>query len=97
MYNTGKGLTSPARLYVGRGVLCIHSFIDERVRPIMTTDTTCDRQALIAERRASYEADVIRALLEESSAEHEERLELVRIAQEMVVRAFQLEAESAER
>jgi hypothetical protein len=63
----------------------------------MTTDTTCDRQALIAERRASYEADVIRALLEESSAEHEERLELVRIAQEMVVRAFQLEAESAER
>jgi hypothetical protein len=63
----------------------------------MTTDTTCDRQALIAERRATYEADVIRALLEESSAEHEERLELVRIAQEMVVRAFQLEAESAER
>jgi hypothetical protein len=63
----------------------------------MTTDTTCDRQALIAERRATYEADVIRALLEESTAEHEERLELVRIAQEMVVRAFQLEAESAER
>ena len=63
----------------------------------MTTDTTCDRQALIAERRASYEAAVIRALLEESAAEHEERLELVRIAQEMVVRAFQLEAESAER
>jgi hypothetical protein len=63
----------------------------------MTTDTTCDRQALIAERRATYEADVIRALLEESTAEHEERLDLVRIAQEMVVRAFQLEAESAER
>jgi hypothetical protein len=63
----------------------------------MTTDTTCDRQALIAERRATYEADVIRALLEESTAEHEERLELVRIAQEMVIRAFQLEAESAER
>jgi hypothetical protein len=63
----------------------------------MTTDTTCDRQALIAERRATYEADVIRALLEESTAEHEERLELVRIAQEMVLRAFQLEAESAER
>ena len=63
----------------------------------MTTDTTCDRQALIAERRATYEADVIRALLEESTAEHEDRLELVRIAQEMVLRAFQLEAESAER
>ena len=63
----------------------------------MTTDTTCDRQALIAERRATYEADVIRALLEESTAEREERLELVRIAQEMIVRAFQLEAESAER
>jgi hypothetical protein len=63
----------------------------------MTTDTTCDRQALIAERRATYEADVIRALLEESTAEHEERLELVRVAQEMVLRAFQLEAESAER
>jgi hypothetical protein len=63
----------------------------------MTTDTTCDRQALIAERRATYEADVIRALLEESTAEHEERLELVRIAQEIVLRAFQLEAESDER
>ena len=63
----------------------------------MTTDTTCDRQAVIAERRATYEADVIRALLEESTAEHEERLELVRVAQEMIVRAFQLEAESAER
>lgn len=63
----------------------------------MTTDTTCDRQAWIAERRATYEADVIRALLEESTAEHDERLELVRIAQEMVIRAFLLEAESAER
>ena len=63
----------------------------------MTTDTTCDRQALIAERRATYEADVIRALLEESAAEHEERLELVRLAQEMLVRAFQLDAEAAER
>jgi hypothetical protein len=52
---------------------------------------------VIAERRATYEADVIRALLEESTAEHEERLELVRLAQEMVVRAFQLEAEPAER
>jgi hypothetical protein len=63
----------------------------------MTTDTTCDRQAVIAERRATYEADVIRALLEETTAEHEERLELVRVAQEIIVRAFQLEAESAER
>jgi hypothetical protein len=63
----------------------------------MTTDTTCDRQALIAERRATYEAGVIRALLEESISEREERLELVRIAQEMVYRAFQLEGEPAER
>jgi hypothetical protein len=63
----------------------------------MTTDTTCDRQALIAERRATYEAGVIRALLEESISEREERLELVRIAQEMVYRAFQLAGEPVER
>jgi hypothetical protein len=55
----------------------------------MTTDTTCDREALIAERRATYEADVVNALLEECAAEREERLELVRIAQEMIARAFQ--------
>jgi len=62
----------------------------------MTTDTTCDRQALIAERRAAYEADVINALLEECSAEREERLELVRIAQEMILRAFRLEEDAVE-
>jgi hypothetical protein len=55
----------------------------------MTTDTTCDREALIAERRATYEADVVNSLLEECAAEREERLELVRIAQEMIARAFQ--------
>jgi len=59
----------------------------------MTTDTTCDREALIAEHRATYEADVINALLEECTAEREERLELVRIAQEMIARAFQLAEE----
>jgi hypothetical protein len=59
----------------------------------MTTDTTCDREALIAERRATYEADVINALLEECTAEREERLELVRIAQDMIARAFQLAEE----
>ena len=61
----------------------------------MTTDTTCDRRAAIAERRATYEADVIRALLEESAAEREERLELVRLAEEMIFRVFQLDVESA--
>ncbi|MGO8950245.1 MAG: hypothetical protein ACLQUY_21815 [Ktedonobacterales bacterium] len=59
----------------------------------MTTDATCDRQAVIAERRATYEADVIHALLDESAAEREERLELVRIAEEMIWRVFQLDAE----
>ena len=62
----------------------------------MTADTTCDRQALIAERRAAYEADVASALLEESDAEREERLELVRLAQAMILRAFQLEDEPVE-
>jgi hypothetical protein len=62
----------------------------------MTTDITCDRQALLAEHRAMYEADVINALLEECAAERAERLELVRIAQDMILRAFQLEEETAE-
>ena len=62
----------------------------------MTADTACERQTMIAERRASYEADVVNALLEESAAEHEERLELVRIAQAMVLHAFHLEEEPVE-
>lgn len=56
----------------------------------MTTDTTCDRQAAIAERRAAYEAEVVDALLDETREEREERLELVRIAQAMILEAFAL-------
>jgi hypothetical protein len=59
----------------------------------MTADATCDRQAAIAERRQAYEAEVVNALLDESQEEREERLELVRLAQALVLRAFQLEEE----
>jgi hypothetical protein len=62
----------------------------------MTADTTCDRLAAIAERRAAYEADVVDALLEESDDEREERLELVRAAQAMILRAFELREERIE-
>ncbi len=62
----------------------------------MTTDATCDRQAVIAERRATYEADVIHALLEESAAEREDRLELVRIAEQMILQVLRLDFDSAE-
>lgn len=55
----------------------------------MTTDTTCGYGAAIAERRAAYEADVINALLDESEAEREERLDLVRMAQAMILRTIQ--------
>lgn len=55
----------------------------------MTTDTTCGYGAALAERRAAYEADVINALLDESEAEREERLELVRMAQAMILRTLQ--------
>lgn len=54
----------------------------------MTTDTTCEASAALAERRAAYEADVINALLDESEAEREERLELVRMAQAMILRSL---------
>lgn len=59
----------------------------------MTADTTCDRQAAIKERRTAYEAEVIDALLDESAAEREERIELVRIAQAMILRAFHVDDE----
>jgi hypothetical protein len=55
----------------------------------MTADTTCGYGAALAERRAAYEADVINALLDESEAEREERLELVRMAQAMILRTIQ--------
>lgn len=57
----------------------------------MTTDATCDRQAAIAERRQAYEAEVVNALLDESQEEREERLELVRLAQALVLRTFALQ------
>lgn len=57
--------------------------------PAMTTDVTCDRQAAIQERRNAYEAEVIDALLDESSEERDERLELVRLAEAMILQAFQ--------
>ena len=59
----------------------------------MTADATCDRQAAIAERRQAYEAEVVNALLDESQDEREERLELVRLAQALVLRTFQLQEE----
>lgn len=59
----------------------------------MTADATCDRQAAIAERRQAYEAEVVNALLDESQEEREERLELVRLAQALVLRTFQLQQE----
>lgn len=57
----------------------------------MTADATCDRQAAIAERRQAYEAEVVNALLDESQEEREERLELVRVAQALVLRTFALQ------
>lgn len=62
----------------------------------MTADTTCDRRAAINERRAAYETEVVNALLDETQAEREERLELVRLAQAMILRAFQLDHESVD-
>lgn len=54
----------------------------------MTADVTCDRQAAIKERRNAYEAEVIDALLDESSEEREERLALVRLAEAMILQSF---------
>lgn len=62
----------------------------------MTADITLDRHAAITERRTAYEADVIDALLDEDSEEREERLELVRLAHTMILRALQLEDEPVE-
>lgn len=57
----------------------------------MTTNVTCDRQAAIQERRNAYEAEVIDALLDESSEERNERLELVRLAEAMILQAFRVD------
>jgi hypothetical protein len=62
----------------------------------MTAETTLERQAAITERRTAYEADVIDALLDEDSEERAERLELVRLAHTLILRALQLEDEPVE-
>jgi hypothetical protein len=62
----------------------------------MTADTTLDRYAAITERRAAYEADVTDALLDEDADERAERLELVRLAQAMILHALHLEDEPVE-
>ncbi len=62
----------------------------------MTADITLDRQAAITERRQAYEADVIDALLDEDFDERKERLELLRLAHAMILRALQLEGEHVE-
>lgn len=56
----------------------------------MTADTTCDREATLAERRVAFETAVVNALLEETAGEREERLELVRIARGMTLRTLDL-------
>ena len=55
----------------------------------MTANIQYDRRTSLAERRDAYEAEITDALLDESPEEREERLELVRAAQEMVLLAFQ--------
>lgn len=62
----------------------------------MTANIQYDSQTSLAERRGVYEREVTDALLEETPEEREERLELVRVAQEMVLRAFQAMCESSE-
>jgi hypothetical protein len=59
----------------------------------MTADTTLERQAAIDERRAAYEADVVHALLDETPDEREERLDLVRLAHEMILRVLGMDDE----
>lgn len=62
----------------------------------MTADTTCEREAAIKERRLAYEAEVVSALLDESASEREERLNLVRLAQAMVLGVLDAEEEDIE-
>jgi hypothetical protein len=62
----------------------------------MTANIQYDRQTSLAERRNAYEAEIADALLDESAEEREERLELVRAAQEMVLLAFQRMCETCE-
>ena len=54
----------------------------------MTANIQPDCDTNLLERRSAYEAEVTDALLDESEEERAERLELVRIAQAMILRAF---------
>ena len=54
----------------------------------MTANIQYDSQTSVTERRWAYEAEVSDALLDESPEEREERLDLVRIAQDMILLAF---------
>jgi hypothetical protein len=54
----------------------------------MTANIQYDSQTSLAERRSAYEAEVTDALLDETADEREERLALVRAAQEMIMLAF---------
>ncbi|HEX9058299.1 MAG TPA: hypothetical protein VF818_12285 [Ktedonobacterales bacterium] len=55
----------------------------------MTAHIQYDSETSVAERRSAYEAEVTNALLDETPEEREERLALVRAAQEMVRLAFE--------
>ena len=63
----------------------------------MTANIQYDSQTSLAERRGLYEREVADALLDETPEERDERLELVRLAQEMVLRAFQAMCDSCDR
>lgn len=63
----------------------------------MTANIQYDSQTSLADRRSAYESEVTDALLDESAEEREERLELVRAAQEMVLLAFQRMCESSDK
>jgi hypothetical protein len=62
----------------------------------MTADTTCDRETTLAERLRAAETAAANALLDETDAEREERLELVRLAEALVRAALELDRERIE-
>jgi hypothetical protein len=63
----------------------------------MTANLQYDSQTTFAERRGIYEREVADSLLDETPEEREERLELVRVAHEMVLRAFQAMCDTSDR
>lgn len=63
----------------------------------MTADIQYDRDTDLVQRRSAYEAEVVDALLDETPEEREERLELVRAAEAMVLLAFQHMSETCDR